>query len=165
MVIFPVRGSIVKARLTDPSDLKLNISVNVNGHGEKINFINTGVPHAVIVDDKLESVDVETRGQAVRRHVHFAPRGTNVNFIRRSGAGIDVRTYERGVEGETLACGTGSTASALVASSLFGFASPVRVKTASGETLKVYFKKNGPRFSEVLLEGPVTASFKGSATL
>ena len=160
-----VSGNIVKAKLTEPDGLKLNIPLQVNGHAEKIHFINTGVPHAVIVDEKLDTVDVESRGQAVRRHSHFAPKGTNVNFIRRTSSGIDVRTYERGVEGETLACGTGSTASALVASSLFGFASPVRVKTAGGETLKVYFKKNGPRFSEVLLEGPVTASFKGSVQL
>jgi len=160
-----VRKNVVNAKLTDPQDMKLGIALHVDGRDEKANFINTGVPHVVIVDDGLKDVDVESRGQAVRRHAHFAPRGTNVNFIHRSNGGIDVRTYERGVEGETLACGTGSTASALVASSLFGFTSPVRVKTASGETLKVYFKKNGHRFSDVRLEGAVHASFKGSVQI
>ncbi len=159
-----VRRETVNAKLTEPKGLKTNIHLRINGHAEKVHFIDTGVPHAVIVRSSLEGVNVESQGQAVRRHAHFAPRGTNVNFIHCSKEGIEVRTYERGVEGETLACGTGSTASALVASSLFGFASPVRVKTRGGETLKVYFKKKLGRFSEVWLEGPVQASFKGSIT-
>ncbi len=160
-----VRRNTVNAKLTQPSIPKLNIRLRVDGHAEIVHFINTGVPHAVIIQDSLERVDVENRGRAVRRHAHFAPRGTNVNFIHCSKDGIEVRTYERGVEGETLACGTGSTASALIASSLFGFSSPVSVKTSRGDVLKVYFKKKGTFFSEVWLEGPVRAGFKGSVQI
>ena len=160
-----VKGAIVKARLTDPRGLKLNVRLDVNGRPENVHVIDTGVPHAVIVEDSLEHCDVEARGQAVRRHAHFAPRGTNVDFVRKLADGIEVRTYERGVENETLACGTGGAASALVASSLFGLRSPVRVKTAGGETLKVHFKKNGSGFSGVHLEGPVKRVFEGSVRL
>ncbi len=160
-----VRGAVVKAKLTDPNGLRLNVRLNINGHGESLHLINTGVPHAVIVDKDLDACEVQTRGRAIRTHAHFSPRGTNVNFIRRTQEGIAVRTYERGVEGETLACGTGSTASALVASSLFGLASPVRVKTQSGETLKVHYKKGPKGYSQVFLEGPVTKSFEGSVDL
>ena len=160
-----VRRNTVNAKLTQPSGLKLNTRVRVDGHVEMVHCINTGVPHAVIIQDSLENVDVENRGQAIRRHPHFAPRGTNVNFIHCSNDGIEVRTYERGVEGETLACGTGSTASALIASVIFGLSSPVRVKTEGGETLKVYFKKKGTFFSEVWLEGSVRSNFKGSVQI
>lgn len=165
LVTAEVKKDVVKARLTDPKGLRLNVRLNVNGHGENVHLVDTGVPHAVIVDARLEDVDVQSRGQALRAHAHFAPRGTNVDFIRRTKSGIDVRTYERGVEGETLACGTGSTASALVASSLYGIASPVHVKTRSGETLKVHFKKGGTGFSHVFLEGPVSKTFEGSVQL
>ena len=157
-----IKGAVVKAKLADPVGLHMGMHLSVNGHSEEAHSINTGVPHAVIVKEKLDEVDVETRGRLVRTHAEFAPKGTNVNFIRRSKEGIDVRTYERGVEGETLACGTGSTASALVASRLFGLRSPVRVKTSGGELLKVYFKENGKAFSDVYLEGAVKKCFEGS---
>ncbi len=160
-----VRRNTVNAKLTQPRGLKLSTRLRVGGHVEMVHFINTGVPHAVIIQDSLERVDVEGRGEAIRRHAHFAPRGTNVNFIHCAKDVVEVRTYERGVEGETLACGTGSTASALIASSIFGFSSPVRVKTSGGEILKVYFKRKGPVFSEVWLEGPVRGSFKGGVQI
>jgi diaminopimelate epimerase len=113
----------------------------------------------------LKKADVSGRGRAVRRHKMFAPHGTNVNFIRVGPKRIEVRTYERGVENETLACGTGSTASALVAARMNGLRSPVRVKTAGGEILKVYFKENRGNFEQVYLEGPVRRVLKGSASL
>lgn len=160
-----VRGGLVKAKLTEPKDFRSDVDVRVNGRTEKVQFLNTGVPHAVIVESSLKNVDVAARGRSVRYHEAFAPKGANVNFVRLgSGAEIEVRTYERGVEGETLACGTGSTASALVAARLKGLRSPVRVKTAGGETLKVYFKERRGMFEDVYLEGPVRRLFEGRLT-
>lgn len=160
-------GAVVNARLMEPGDLKLNLEIDLNGGRKNLSFINTGVPHAVWVVDSLEGVDVVTLGAAVRTHPHFAPRGTNVNFISfgKPKGSIAIRTYERGVENETLSCGTGSTAGALVAAALKGLASPVKVKTESGEILTVYFSKKGGRFHDVHLEGPVAVNFEGSVNL
>lgn len=160
-----VRGMTVKAKLTEPKDLRADVDVRINGKTERVQFINTGVPHAVIVEPALEKADVSGRGRAVRYHQAFAPYGTNVNFVRVGLKQIEVRTYERGVEGETLACGTGSTASALVAARMKGLRSPVNVKTTGGEMLKVYFRRNGENFEEVYLEGPVKKIFEGSVSL
>lgn len=161
-----VKKDVVKAHLTDPRDLKLGIRLSVNGQNEEVGFVNTGVPHAVVISPALESVDVKTVGEKIRNHAHFAPRGANANFISPNGQNaIRVRTYERGVEDETLACGTGSTASALVAAERFGFKSPVSVRTQGGETLKVYFRRSGGHFTDVHLEGKVVRTFEGRVTL
>jgi len=95
-------------------------------------------------------------------HAHFAPRGTNVNFVELRGAGaIRVRTYERGVEGETLACGTGVTAAALISAELHQLTSPVRVQVRSGDLLEVSFEKKGGQFANVRLAGPADFVFEG----
>lgn len=157
-----VRGGLVKALLTEPKDFREYPKLGVNGRSERIHFLNTGVPHAVIVERSLKGLDVASRGRALRYHKAFAPRGTNVNFMRVGlGNAIEVRTYERGVEAETLACGTGSTASALTAARLKGLRSPVRVKTSGGENLMVYFSRRNGCFTDVHLEGPVETTFEG----
>jgi diaminopimelate epimerase len=136
--------------------------VRVDDRTERVQFVNTGVPHAVVVEPKLERADVGSRGRALRRHSAFAPEGVNVNFVRLGlGNSIEVRTYERGVEAETRACGTGSTASALVAAKLKGLRSPVSVKTSGGEKLKVHFENRNGRFENVHLEGRVRTIFEG----
>ncbi len=161
-----MKGDSVKARLSDPKDLKLGLTVDVEGKSQTLNFVNTGVPHVVKVVDAIDAESVEPLGRSIRYHERFSPKGTNVNFIQFDGGNtIRVATYERGVEAETLACGTGSTASALVAASLKGLASPVLVRTAGGETLKVYFKKNGERFTDVELEGRIQTNFRGVVEL
>jgi len=105
-------------------------------------------------------------GPEIRRHPHFGPKGTNVNFVQRLGPNrIRVRTFERGVEGETLACGTGVTAAALVAARLHGFTSPVKVQVQSGEQLQVSFKDEHGEFSEVRLTGPAEFVFTGRIEL
>ena len=105
---------------------------------------------------------VQQIGPELRRHSHFGPRGTNVNFVQVLGPGkIRVRTFERGVEGETLACGTGVTASALVSSEVHGFKSPVKVQVQGGEQLEVGFAKNGESFKDVRLSGPAEFVFEG----
>ena len=161
-----VSGNSVKAHLTDPKDFRPAVNLSVDGRKEKIHFINTGVPHAVIFESALDQADVHRRGREIRVHAHFAPKGTNVNFVKVDrGNSITVRTYERGVEGETLACGTGSTASALISALLEGLRSPVNVRTAGGEVLKVYFKNENGHWKDVFLEGPVQTSFEGRVTI
>lgn len=157
-----VQGDIVKAKMIDPKDLKMNLDVPLGKKKQELHFVDTGVPHAVVVMDALKECDVKETGRQIRNHKMFSPKGTNVNFIAfKPGNAIEVRTYERGVEDETLSCGTGTTASALIAASLKGLKSPVLVHTQSGETLKIYFTKQNGIFEEVYLEGAVRTVFEG----
>jgi diaminopimelate epimerase len=101
-------------------------------------------------------------GSEVRYHAHFKPRGTNVNFVQVKGPDfIRVRTYERGVEGETLACGTGVTAAALISAKLKGFKSPVKIQVQGGDMMEVSFSETNGAFGEVKLTGPATFVFDG----
>ncbi|MFA6349611.1 MAG: diaminopimelate epimerase [Candidatus Omnitrophota bacterium] len=158
-----VRGDNVKVQLTDPAGLRLDMAVKL-GRTLRVNFINTGVPHAVVFVDSVENIDVPFLGRRLRFHKSFAPKGTNVDFVEIvSPAKISVRTYERGVEDETLACGTGVMASALVSALKLGKLgnSVISVTTRGGETLKVYFNFRNNRFSEVWLEGRVSTICQG----
>jgi diaminopimelate epimerase len=155
-------GERVRVNLTNPKDLRLNEQVDLSIGKTPIHSLNTGVPHAVIFVPDADKAMVQGLGHEVRFHKHFAPRGTNVNFVQVLGPGkIRVRTYERGVEGETLACGTGVTASAIIASKLHGFASPVTVKVQGGDTLEVSFKEENGAFKAVHLTGPADFAFEG----
>jgi diaminopimelate epimerase len=128
----------------------------------EVSSLNTGVPHAVVFVEDADQAMVQERGRELRFHPHFNPRGTNVNFVQLKGPGqIRVRTYERGVEGETLACGTGVSASAMVAARLHGFPSPVRVQVQGGDELRVGFTENGDEFTDVKLNGPAAFVFEG----
>jgi diaminopimelate epimerase len=132
---------------------------------EKLNvyFLNTGVPHAVVFVEDLEKTDIVRLGRALRHHPHFAPKGTNANFIAElPGGGIAIRTYERGVEDETLACGTGVCAAALIFARLTGARSPVSVKVRGGDTLKVGFEVDGQGWKKVTLTGPADFVFDGT---
>jgi diaminopimelate epimerase len=109
---------------------------------------------------------VQQLGAELRYHAHFKPRGTNVNFAQVKGPShIRVRTYERGVEGETLACGTGVTASAIIAARVHGFAPPIRVQVQGGDELRVSFADSGDAIAEVDLNGPATFVFTGRIEL
>jgi len=157
-----VYGNCVKIQLTEPKDIKLDIPLKVNGRQIKVNFINTGVPHAVVFVDGIDKIDVKNIGSKLRNHAMFAPAGTNVNFVQVQNSNlIQIRTYERGVEGETLACGTGSTASALIFALKNNLNNLVKVKTQSGEILKIYFKKENAKFKQVWLEGSARIVYKG----
>lgn len=157
-----VGGDKVRVQLVNPSSYQANRQIEVLGHRLHYSFINTGVPHTVIFVESLGKIDVEKLGRAIRYHETFAPKGTNVNFVEVKGpCNIHVRTYERGVEGETLACGTGSTASALI-SALSGYThAPVRVTTRSGEVLTIDFKIRGRKISAVMLEGKAHFVYEG----
>ena len=127
-----------------------------------VHSLNTGVPHAVIFVPDADKAMVHQLGAEVRYHDHFKPKGTNVNFAQVLGPNhIRVRTYERGVEGETLACGTGVSAAAMISSRVHGFTSPVKVLVQGGDTLDVSFSTAGDAFTNVCLNGPADFSFEG----
>ncbi len=152
-------GKRVKVQLTNPKDYR-EVSLDVDGQRIEGSFINTGVPHFVVVVDELEKLDVVKLGRSIRFHKEFEPKGTNVNFIKpASERAIRIRTYERGVESETLACGTGATASAIVAyrKGLIK-EKPVEVHTKGGELLRIDFSDD---LKEVFLEGAVCRVFEG----
>jgi diaminopimelate epimerase len=156
-------GETVTLQMSEPKDLRLALQVGVAGKKELVHFIDTGVPHVVVAGSDLEDVDVRRRGEAIRRHEMFAPKGTNVNFIEKRGEKqIAVRTYERGVEDETLACGTGVVASALVFAATEKVNGPISVIVRSGSELSVGFKKDGDQFREVTLTGPAEFVFEGT---
>jgi len=157
-----VKKDRVKIKLTDPQGLRLDIPLRVNNRGIKVNFINTGVPHAVIFVSGIDKINVQGIGRAIRYHHKFSPAGVNVDFIEvLSKDALRIRTYERGVEDETLACGTGSVAAALIFALKAPVAHKVYVHTKSGEILKIYFKKDNSRFVDVWLEGKAQAVYKG----
>ena len=157
-----VKNARVCVELVKPSQFQEKAELQVSGNRLHYSFINTGVPHTVIFVEGLDKIDVHGLGRAIRNHEHFRPKGTNVNFVEvHDRHEIEVRTYERGVESETLACGTGSTASALI-SCLLGYARPpVKVKTRGGEILTVDFLKKGLKIDKVTLEGPARFIFEG----
>lgn len=151
--------TIVKLKMSQPYGLKFNIGLKIAGKEYKAHYINTGVPHAIIIVDKVNSLDVKDLGAKIRYHKKFKPRGTNVDFVEiKDKNKIKIRTYERGVEDETLACGTGTVASAIIADfyenhfKLDG-KREMLVEVKSSEILKVVFSVDGKSFEDVWLEG------------
>lgn len=160
------QGELVTVNLTQPRDLRVGDQVTLSTGPATVHFVNTGVPHAVLYVSDADKALVAELGPEIRRHPHFGPRGTNVNFVQVLTPGcIRVRTFERGVEGETLACGTGVTASALVSSRVHGFASPVKVQVQGGDQLEVSFFEADGEFKDVRLSGPADFVFQGSVKL
>lgn len=152
----------VRVRLPVPVQWRSNLSFQKDGQLLKGSFVNTGVPHIVFFVDDLEAIDVERLGVFIRYHKAFAPAGTNVNFAKADDRHkVEVRTYERGVEKETLACGTGATAAALVAAQQGKVTSPVEVSTRGGGVLLVDFVREKNTITKVWLEGAVKTVFKG----
>ncbi|MFC1709189.1 diaminopimelate epimerase [Candidatus Omnitrophota bacterium] len=160
----------IKINMTDPKGLKLNSILRLKKHALRFNFINTGVPHTVILCEGIEKIDVHSLGRLIRFHKKFKPAGTNVNFVEPVGLNkIKIRTYERGVEEETLACGTGSVAAAIVVAlklknlGLIKKAGKIscEVSTVSGETLKVYFEIFKNKVVNVWLQGKARIICKG----
>lgn len=152
-----------KVRLGDVVMPEKSERIEVDGAQAALWFLDTGVPHAVLEVPDIGKVDVMRLGRAIRNHPRFAPAGTNVNFIQlMKGDRIAIRTYERGVENETLACGTGSTAASLVAVRFLGRKCPVIAETRSGEELLIHFQMAGNGAEKVYLEGGARLVFSGS---
>ncbi len=157
-----VLGGEVCLGMTSPHGWQTGQSLKVGQHELKYNFVNTGVPHVVVEMDDLDGCDVKKLGAGIRYHEQFAPAGTNANFIHATGPqSLSLRTYERGVEDETLACGTGIVASALIAGRIGRVRPPVKVKAASGDVLTVDFKITGSGAENVTLLGPAVHVFQG----
>ena len=160
----------IRVNLTAPTDLKLDREADFGWGRVKFHSINTGVPHVVVEVSDIEVAEVMALGRAIRYSELF-PKGTNVNFVQVANSGeLIVRTYERGVEGETLACGTGVTAAALIMHRVRGLALPLRVRVRGGETLAVGAVTEssvnyGDTFRDVTLTGPAIETFSGTVKL
>jgi len=156
-----LQGENAIINLTPPENLRIDDHISTS-HGKlEIHSVNTGVPHAVLFVEDADKSMVSKLGKEIRHHDHYSPAGTNVNFVQLTGDNsIHVRTYERGV-GETLACGTGVTASALITAKLHGYASPISVQVLGGENLSVDFETDGNSFKNIKLTGPAEFVFTG----
>ncbi len=158
-----VSGRTVKVLMPRPKGLTLDVGIDLQPGWERVDFVNTGVPHVVVHVEDLERHPVVEHGRAVRYHAHFAPAGTNANFMQVLGRhSVRLRTYERGVEDETLACGTGAIASALTAAVRGEVASPVEVATRGGEILIIHFERQGDVFERVWLEGNTAVIYRAT---
>ncbi len=169
----------VKFNLNNPTNSKYNFRINAGGQSIPASFVDTGSPHVVInicdvLKDPLKpgsnftdinDFPVFDLGREIRYHFDFAPAGTNVNFISLGENFVWIRTYERGVEDETLACGTGSVASALVVSKIYNAGTHIKLNVRSGDQLFVDFEMVGKEFEKVSLTGPAKVTFKGEITL
>ncbi len=152
-------------RMTPPHSFRFDRQIEVAGQMLMVHSVDTGVPHAVIFVDDLAAVDVVGLGRLIRHHPAFAPAGTNVNFVGRTESGFGIRTYERGVEDETMACGTGVVAGALIAAAKGLAGSPVTMTTSGGIALQVQFTgTQGEDAGQVLLNGPAHLVYKGELT-
>ena len=162
----------VKFNLNPPSDFQEGICFTAGNNSVSACFLNTGSPHIVInIKDiknsegqafsSLSDVPVYDLGREIRYHDLFAPSGANVNFISISDNKIFIRTYERGVEDETLACGTGSVAAALIGSFIFNLSAPISLITHGGDELIVNFVKQNDEIKDLSLTGPVKVVFTG----
>jgi diaminopimelate epimerase len=166
-----VNGRSVKVKITEPSQLKPDIQLSTERGTITLSRINTGVPHAVLEMERLEDFTLQTLkelGQTIRSHKYFQPTGANVNFVevltKEQKPTLKVKTYERGVEDITQACGTGVVASALIAHAKKWInASPVLVKTMGGD-LTIYFEENEKSYTNVCLEGDARIVFRGELT-
>ena len=155
-------GLSAKVQLSQPSKLEIRKGVDVLGEAVDLYFLNTGVPHAIQFVSDVAAVNVQKAGACIRYHEVFKPKGTNANFVQLMGNNtIKIRTYERGVEDETFACGTGSTAAAIAAGLIHGYQSPVKVLTTGGATLTIHFEKSGDNVNAPFLEGAVDTVYKG----
>ncbi len=152
----------VKLKMCEPQGIKLSFKLSVDGKEHTVSFINTGVPHAVLIVENLEIIDIEL-GRQIRYHKMFQPQGTNVDFVEVvDKERIRLRTYERGVEAETLACGTGAVAAALVGHLLGKVNPPVSVETGGGCTSVVHFKPEKKKVKDVYLQGEATMVYEGT---
>ncbi|MGQ9663847.1 MAG: diaminopimelate epimerase [bacterium] len=145
----------ISIEVLSPVDIKLNFPITIARKKYKLSYLKLGVPHAIMFVDSYDDINVSELGSAIRNHKEFQPEGTNVNFVRIENKSLFVRTYERGIEGETLSCGSGVVASAYIAVKLFLAESPVKVKTTGGELLVTLKEK-------IYLEGPANFIFDGT---
>lgn len=157
---------LVRVTLSEPHSYRAPQQLTLNGRQYDVDFLNTGVPHAVAFVTDLEAINIQVLGSALRHHEAFAPKGTNANFAQAlAPASLAIRTYERGVEDETLACGTGVCAAAMLHHLHSGDPAPISVRVRGGDTLVVDFQRIGETFQNVTLTGPADFVFDGSLSI
>lgn len=160
------QGPHIAVEMGNPVDMRWDISLPIDNILCQIDFLNTGVPHAVLFVNDVDIIDLNVLAPHLRFHPVFQPDGTNVNIAQIiSKDKIKLRTYERGVENETLACGTGATAAALAAAYRFNLVGPITVQTKLNEYLVISFKLDKGIFSHVTLTGPAHRTFQGTVAL
>ena len=159
-----IRNHQASASLSDPHSFQPDIDLaDENIPFPRMHYIDSGVPHVVIFVEDVEKQEVEKFGKLIRHHRYFQPRGTNVNFVENPASSpFRIRTYERGVERETLACGTGCIAAATAAGILHGIDSPAHLLTRSGLVNTVHFRISGKEATNIRLEGEAHIVFRGN---
>lgn len=161
-----IEKEFVSVRMPLPKDLKWEKSLELKERGVfSFHFLNTGVPHAILLVEDLSQEKWMQMAPEIRHHPLFSPAGTNVNFVQVKEGQALIRTFERGVEGETLACGTGATAAALAINYLYQLPSPITILPKSEKPLKIFFKEENGTFSDVRLAGPAQKIFCGEIIL
>ena len=175
---FEAAGHIYKAKLLnetvrlhmkDPTEIQ-PLTLSVEGEQWQGYWVDTGAPHVVVFTDEMgtpiQELDLGHWGPKLRRHERFAPAGTNVDFVQTlSNNSLRMRTFERGVEAETLACGTGAVAAALVSAAFKALVSPVVVTAQSGRRLVINFRGSQRKYSDVTLEGDAQTTFTGELNI
>jgi diaminopimelate epimerase len=160
-----VRGEQVLLGMTPPKDWVLGETLDLDGRAVPFAAVDSGVPHVVVTVEDVDQTDVHAMGSAIRYHEQFEPAGTNANFVQVTGPhSLRIRTYERGVEGETLACGTGIVASALLSARAGKVSAPVDVTAASGHVIEVDFTLTDEGAENVTMLGPAEHVFEGVLT-
>ncbi len=156
----------ISIRMPQPTDCNWKRTLSLKQGLVVFDSVNTGVPHALLFVDDLEKVPVMQEGLEIRHHPRFGAAGTNVNWVQKKSANtIAIRTFERGVEGETLACGTGATAAALAAAMRYQLQSPITVCTRLGEKLIIDFTILYDSFKNIWMTGPVIKTYHGFFTM
>ncbi|MCK4244318.1 MAG: diaminopimelate epimerase [Candidatus Omnitrophica bacterium] len=157
-----VKGDLTLVKMKEPKEIRLNLKLRIKGKKYTLYFINLGVPHTVLFVDDLEKVDMEDLAPSIRDDKRFFPLGTNVDFVKIVNYhSLKLRTYERGVEAETLSCGTGAAAAAIISYKLRKVDSPVKISPSSGESLKLYFDTS---LMDIYLEGKATKVYEGECS-
>jgi len=166
LVSVNIEDDNINVEMPLPTEIKDNLDIIVNDKTWTGHFLNTGVPHFVLFVDDLEADDLFLQAPFIRSHSEFCPRGTNVDFAKvLNDKTIAVRTYERGVEKETLACGTGAAAVAWTAARLFNLPSPITIYPRSQESLQITYDGLPPAPSKIKMKGPANKIFQGEIAL
>ncbi len=156
----------ISIQMDSPKKIEWNLSIPYKNTYFQAHAIHSGVPHAVLFFDSLKSIDFQAIGSTIRNDPYWSPKGTNVTCVEKTGnQRIRIRTFERGVEGETLACGTGAVAAALASAYQLGMQSPIDVEVGLGDPLKVNFSFADTQFTNVILTGTAQFVFEGQMDL
>lgn len=173
-ITFDTDAGELHTKVIDKQDVKIDLPILSHAQIIKLDcvdnelfYCNTGVPHSVLIVEDIDSVDVMEVGRQVRFHDHFTPEGTNVNFIHYAvnSTSVKIRTYERGVEAETSACGTGIAAAGVALAQFLDFSSPIQFITRDNDILSIEFHKINNMVSNVKLTGPAVEVFSGEVVL